>query len=98
MTLDIGRLENVVRLPDGRTRARCPACAAAGGDRKGEHLMIFADGRFGCAAHPGDKGHRREILRIAGNGSGKRGGRGARKRIFPRPVKITKPTWGGWGG
>lgn len=98
MSLDISKLQNVVRFPDGRTRARCPACAQAGGDTKGEHLMLFPDGGFGCAAHPGDAAHRKAIMRLAGKGSGKRGGWGAGKRISPLPVKITKPKWGGWGG
>lgn len=66
MKLEIKKLENCEHLPNGRIRARCPACAASGGDNSANHLMIFADGRFGCAAHPGDRQHRSEIYRLAG--------------------------------
>ena len=64
--LDISLLENIQTLADGRIRARCPACAAEGRDNKGEHLMVFSDGRYGCAVHPGDKPHRALIARLAG--------------------------------
>lgn len=99
MSLDIKRLENVVRLPDGRIRARCPACAAAGGDNKGEHLMVFEDGRFGCAANMGDHVHRAKIFRLAGaRAEATAGGRVAGNKAIPRPVTISKSVWGGWGG
>lgn len=98
MSLDLSKLQNVVRLPDGRTRARCPACAEAGGDRAGVHLMVFEDGRFGCAAHMGDRAHRVKIYRLAGEGDTKWGGWGGKNRILPRPVAIRRPSWGGWGG
>lgn len=67
MKLDVTRLENVRRLEE-KTIARCPACAASGGDKKGEHLYISDDGRFGCVAYPGEHGiaHRREIFAMAG--------------------------------
>jgi hypothetical protein len=52
----------------GKTVARCPACAEAGGDRKGEHLFLKADGRFGCVQFPGADGeaHRKRIFELAG--------------------------------
>ncbi len=46
--------------------AQCPACAAAGGDKSGEHLVIFEDGRWGCVAYAGDVSHRREIATTHG--------------------------------
>ena len=53
MSLDVSKLENV-RTRGGKMIARCPACAEAGHDQKGEHLVINADGRFGCVVYPGD--------------------------------------------
>lgn len=67
MSLDLTRLENA-RERGGKTTARCPACAEAGNDTKGEHLVIMPDGRFGCVAHPGAAGkvHRQRIFALAG--------------------------------
>ncbi len=67
MSLDRTRLERVVELGDGLHRARCPACAEAGGDRKGQHLRLYRDGKFGCCVHPGDKEHRARIFALAGD-------------------------------
>ena len=68
MPLDLAKLKCVRRIGD-LTRAQCPACAEAGGDTKGEHLSIFASGRFGCAVYPGDHPHRSRISAFAGDGS-----------------------------
>jgi hypothetical protein len=65
MSLDLSKLENVHETPEKIT-ARCPACAKAGHDQKGDHLVIFPDGKFGCVAHPDDAAHRREIYRHVG--------------------------------
>jgi hypothetical protein len=67
MSLNIERLENVVRLASGGTQARCPACAETGNDRKGEHLRISPEGKFGCCVFPGDRGHRKRIFALAGD-------------------------------
>lgn len=69
MSLDLNELENkssLIRDGSNVTIARCPACAEDGGDRKGEHLIVFESGRFGCAVFPGDKEHRQQIWRLAG--------------------------------
>ena len=66
MALDIAKLENVQKKPDGKIIARCPACAADGNDSKGEHLAVFPDGRFGCAVNPKDKSHTKEIFKLVG--------------------------------
>ncbi len=66
MSLDIRKLEKVVDLGNGVRRARCPACAEGGGDRKGEHLRIYPDGKFGCCVHAGDHVHRQRIFALAG--------------------------------
>lgn len=67
MGLDISRLEKV-RRRGSNTIARCPACAEAGNDRKGEHLFINAKGQFGCVLYPGADGqaHRQRIFELAG--------------------------------
>ncbi|MDP3851049.1 MAG: hypothetical protein Q8Q59_11135 [Luteolibacter sp.] len=65
-SIDIARLEKVRRTGTKLT-ARCPACAASGGDRRGEHFFLnTADGKFGCGAYPGDAEHRREIFALVG--------------------------------
>lgn len=63
---DLSKLENVHSTFNG-ILARCPICAQeggsgnGGGDSKGSHLIIFKDGRFGCAKYQGDKEHSRKI-------------------------------------
>ena len=65
--LDLNKLQNAHER-GGKTVARCPACAEAGGDRKGEHLFLKADGRFGCVQFPGVDGqaHRKRIFELVG--------------------------------
>ena len=67
MSLDLSKLQNV-REQGGKTIARCPACAERGMDETGEHLIIQADGRFGCVVHPGAAGkpHRQRIAKLVG--------------------------------
>jgi hypothetical protein len=67
MSLNLSKLEKVRHLVNGGVEARCPACAEEGGDRKGEHLLIKADGRFGCCAHANDREHRQRIFTLAGD-------------------------------
>ncbi len=43
-----GRLERFTRNGDGSFQARCPACAAQGRDKTGEHLRVWANGAFHC--------------------------------------------------
>src|SRR5262245_6075703 len=62
MSLDLNKLEKVRELANGVTQARCPACGESGGDRKGEHLRIYSDGRYGCCVHPKDGAHRKRIF------------------------------------
>lgn len=65
MPIDVTKLTNSVRK-DGKTVARCPACAAQGGDATGNNLVVFADGKFGCVAFPKDRGHNRLIFQLVG--------------------------------
>jgi hypothetical protein len=71
MSLDRSKLEKVRDLGNGGYRARCPACAEGGQDRKGEHLRISPEGKFGCCVFPGDNDHRRKIFALAGDHSPK---------------------------
>jgi hypothetical protein len=66
MSLNINKLEKVVELANGAKQARCPACAEAGQDEKGEHLRIYPEGRFGCCVFAGDREHRKRIFALAG--------------------------------
>ena len=65
-SLDFTRLEKARHHASGKVTARCPACAEEGRDRSGNHLAVFPDGRFACAACPGDQEHRRRIFGLAG--------------------------------
>lgn len=65
-SINISKLERVHRQPSGKVIARCPACAEVEGDRTGNHLVVFPDGKFGCVAHAGDSEHRRRIFALAG--------------------------------
>ena len=38
-----------------------------GTDRKGEHLRISPEGKFGCCVFPGDREHRKRIFALAGD-------------------------------
>ena len=66
--LDLDKLEKVHER-GGKYIARCPACAEGGNDRKGEHLFIASDGRFGCVQFPGSDGeqHRKRIFELVGS-------------------------------
>lgn len=67
MSLHLSKLQCLADAADGGKQARCPACAELGHDRKGEHLRIYADGRFGCCVHPKDREHRKRIFALAGD-------------------------------
>lgn len=66
MSLDVAKLKKVRELAGGIIQAQCPACAEGGGDRKGQHLRIYPDGRYGCCVHPKDGEHRKRIFALAG--------------------------------
>lgn len=70
--IDFTRLVKLKPKLNGDFRAQCPACAANGMDRKGNHLLLFANGNFGCAVFKGDREHRKLILNLAGFGSPER--------------------------
>ena len=74
MGLMIEKLERVKRMGNGAVIARCPACAAGGQDRDGNHLKVYPDGRFSCVVNAGVQGkwHRKRIWEIAGDRKEKR--------------------------
>lgn len=90
MSLDLSRLENV-RQCGGKTIARCPACAEEDRDKRGEHLAIYPDGKFGCVTCPGAPGHehRKRILALVGDPATRR--RGACLIRVRRPAALIKP-------
>lgn len=90
MAIDLARLEKVKKGPDGGHRARCPACASSGEDRRGEHLYIRKDGRFGCAKYPKDKAHRSKIARLAGDGRRADGAKRSMPKVVLKPLKYIK--------
>lgn len=74
MKIDTTKLKHAKkRVRDGQNIiiARCPACEEEGSDNKGEHLIVFADGRFGCVVNPIEDeeshDHRRRILELVGS-------------------------------
>ena len=55
MSLAISLLKNVDHRSDGTIIAQCPACAAEGTDQFARnHLIIYPNGRYGCALFPRD--------------------------------------------
>lgn len=83
--LDLSRLA-MVKHRGGKLVAQCPACAAQGADRSGEHFVAFDDGRgpFGCVAHAGNVQHRREIAAALGTRDD--------YKLAPLPIRAPRPT------
>ncbi len=90
MSLDPSRLENRQER-EGKVTARCPACGEEDQDRKGEHLVLYPDGRFACVVYPGEGGasHRQRIWVLAGDRNSTRQN-GLKLRVR-RPAHVTKP-------
>jgi len=101
MSLDISRLENA-RKHRGKITAQCPACAEIGHDQTRNHLVVQADGRFGCVIYAGDsmdaRAHRKRIFALCGNRESKplavrnaalgRLGRGNESHLEDAPLKT----------
>jgi hypothetical protein len=88
MSLDLSKLTNLRDTGDKKT-ARCPACAAEGGDSKGEHLVIYTNEAYACIAHPEDNredydAHNKQIFKLVGLP-------GSTKRSRPIPIRIRRP-------
>ena len=52
--LNLKKLKKVVQK-DGKFEAQCPACATAGADSTGNHLVVYPNGKYGCVANPGEE-------------------------------------------
>ena len=89
MKIDEMKLQNVVKKPNGEIIAQCPACAATGGDTKGNHLIVYSDGKFGCVVNPGDKRHNKEILKLV---SCEDGTPLVRPKVKIRPHRVASST------
>jgi len=94
MSLDLSKLENV-RERGSKTIAACPACREVGADKKGEHLIVYDDGKFACIANQGEAGeeHRKRIMQLAGERkSYPRGFNSYSTRLAkPKPVCVAAP-------
>jgi hypothetical protein len=88
MSLDTSLLINP-RLVGDKLISQCPACAEDGGDKSGEHLCVFDEGKgaFSCIAHQSDHLHRQRIFAIAGS----KVPRGAKRRLMPRRPPRRNP-------
>lgn len=90
VTIDHNRIANL-KAKGNKQIGQCPACAAAGQDKSGEHLVVYGTGQFGCIAFPGDgadaKQHRRQILDLIGCEEE----REYRPPHRPNDAKISKP-------
>ena len=84
--IDAEQLQNA-KARGNKIVARCPACAEAGNDKAGNHLIIYKDGRFGCVAFAGDKAHRQRIAELVGDG----GKSLPRLQSVPQPARRGKP-------
>ncbi len=87
MSLNIKKLSNVSEKPDGKLTARCPACALDGKDKKGDHLVVYPDGKFGCVKYEKDATHQKLIHSIAGDGVKKVH---VPQKLSVRPFKVEK--------
>jgi hypothetical protein len=66
--LNLKKLKKVVQK-DGKIEAQCPACAAAGADSTGNHLVVYPNGKYGCVANPDDE-HSKVIFKLVGQRDG----------------------------
>ena len=66
--IDESRLQNVKHKEGGIITSACPACREQGHDKTGNHLSVFANGKFGCVQFPKDQGveHRKRIFELVG--------------------------------
>lgn len=65
MSLNKALLTNV-KQRFGKTTAQCPACEELGADNKGDHLVMYPNGKYACVAYQGDREHRKRIHQLAG--------------------------------
>jgi hypothetical protein len=65
--IDLSKLENVKKQPDGSIIAGCPCCINdLSRDHTKDHLRVWPDYAFNCLAYPGEKDHNKRILQLVG--------------------------------
>jgi hypothetical protein len=92
MPLDTSKLINYKPSGGGKATSACPACQAQGGDKKGNHLVLFSSGAYGCAVDNSPE-HSKAIWKLAG--AGVSGGYDADTMYTPAeepPLEIAQ-TW-----
>lgn len=67
--LNLKKLNKVVQK-DGKIVAQCPACAAAGADSTGNHLVVYPNGAYRCVASLDDAEHSNLIFKLVGQRGG----------------------------
>lgn len=67
MPLDTSKLVNFKPSGGGKSTSACPECQRLGGDKKGNHLVIFSSGAYGCAVDNSPE-HSKAIWKLAGLG------------------------------
>ena len=67
MPLDTSKLVNLKPSGGGKSTSACPECQRLGGDKKGNHLVLFNSGAYGCAVDNTQE-HSRAIWKLAGLG------------------------------
>ena len=67
MPLDTTKLVNYKPSGAGKSTSACPECQRLGGDKKGNHLVLFNSGAYGCAVDNTQE-HSRAIWKLAGLG------------------------------
>ena len=95
MKIDQSKLKHVTRTmkPEGMAIvAQCPACVEEGTDNSGNHLIIYPDGRFGCAVNQGNTEHRRRIFALVGVHESPAVPK-MRKASVCKPVTVEKRIW-----
>ena len=98
MSLNLSKIQNV-RTRGKKIVGRCPACAEIGHDKKGEHLVINEDGRFGCVVSSGNspeaRAHRKRIFELCGDRAIRplkiRPKESLRRRGYKLLIKIQRP-------
>ena len=72
----------------GKIVGQCVECAANGEDASGEHFVILANGRWGCAKYSGDREHRRGIFNRIGRKDGLPASGPCLARPVPKPKRV----------
>lgn len=65
MALDLSKLQKK-KQKGSDIECQCPACFESGQDSKGNHLIVYADGAYGCVVNKGDKFHSKRIAELVG--------------------------------